>query len=505
MLPVVQPGTTDLTVGEREPERVNEMKSGARGETRSPGIAGIPVNFGADERHVERHGGIITVMLRKIAVTAVIALAVFVVSVGATRSRGVRRPPATAPVPGGPTFSNEVVRIFQDNCQGCHHPGDIAPFSLMTYNEAKPWANSIKLMTQLRKMPPWKPVNGCGTFADERVLSQDEINTIAKWVDNGAPEGDRSSMPSPLNFDGGWTLGLPDLIFANPDPYTAPAGADVYRCFVMPKNEGGEKWVSAIDVKPGDRKSVHHVIAYLDTTGQSLTLDSADPAPGYTCFGGPGFDLSSDATLGGWAPGYRPTMLPEEVGFKLPANSRVVLQVHYNSHAGVPAADQTSIGIYLAKKQPSKQMHILPIVNQTFTIPPNDSNYRVDADFPLQVPVATHVWLIAPHMHLLGRQMRVEMKAPNQNAQCLINIDDWDFNWQGLYRYQEPVAVPAFSRLSLTAYYDNSLNNFRNPSAPPKPVSWGEMTTDEMCLAFLGVTIDAVKGDASWIPALPAR
>ena len=450
----------------------------------------------------------IAVMLRKILLTASIALAVFAVFVGATRPRGVRKPPAVAPVPGAPTFSSEVVRIFQDNCQTCHHPGDIAPFSLMTYTEAMPWASAIRLMTTTRRMPPWKPTSGCGEFADKRGLTPEQIDTIAKWVDAGAPEGNPADLPAVRNFDGGWTLGQPSIVLANAEAYTAPATGDMYRCFTLATNQLTEKWVSAIDVRPGDRKSVHHVIAFLDARGDSVRLDEADPAPGYTCFGGPGFTPTQDATLGGWAPGYRPTMLPDTVGFKLPANSRVVLQVHYNSHNGQPQPDQTSIGIYFAEKTPAKQMYIVPIINDTFTIPPNASNYKVDAVFPLATPFPMHVWLVAPHMHLLGRTMRVEMKPLGQDAQCLINIDDWDFNWQGMYRYKDPVAVPTATRLSLTAYYDNSSENLRNPSSPPKPVSWGELTTDEMCLAFLGVTFDhenlqaGIKADASWIPPL---
>jgi hypothetical protein len=437
-------------------------------------------------------------MLRR---TALLALTASVLFLGATRSRSVRKPAA-------PTFSKEVVRIFQANCQTCHHPGDIAPFSLMTYQSAAPWASAIKLMTTTRRMPPWKPNSGCGEFADARVLSQEDIDTIAAWVDAGAPEGNPADLPQPLDFGSGWSLGQPDVVLSYPHEFTAPAGGDVYRCFPIPTNSTSDQWVSAIDTHPGDRKSVHHVIAFIDATGASARLDDDDPGPGYTCFGGPGFVPTADATLGGWAPGYRPTRLPETVAYKLPANSRVVLQVHYNSHNGQPQPDRTELGIYLHRSKPAKQMYVLPVVNDSFTIPPNAENYRVTAVFPLAVPFPVHIWFAAPHMHLLGRTMRVEMTPPGASPQCLINIDDWDFNWQGMYRYKEPVAVPLFSRLSLTATYDNSGNNFRNPNVPPKPVSWGEATTDEMCIAFLGVTFDnedltrGLKADATWIPPL---
>ena len=407
----------------------------------------------------------------------------------AGKSRAVRGPFA----PTGPTFSKEVVRIFQEHCQTCHHEGDIAPFSLVTYEEAKPWASMIRIMTSTRQMPPWKPVDGCGDFRDERKLSQDEIDIIAKWVTSGAPEGNRAELPAPLDFGSGWVKGQPDMVLKNAEGFTPPAGKDTYRCFTLPTNLTSYAYVSAVDTHPGDRTTVHHVISFIDTTGESLRLDEAEAGPGYTCFGGPGFSTAS--TLGGWAPGSRPLELPEGVGFELPAGSRVVLQVHYHPHGDEhgheqPKADQTEIGIYLMKSAPQKLMRILPIINQSFTIPPNDPSYAVTAQWPIPVPVPLKLWLIAPHMHLLGRDMTVEMTLPNGTKQCLIKIDDWDFNWQGAYRYASPIDIPAGARLGLVAHYDNSSSNPLNPNDPPKPVSWGEATTDEMCIAFVGVTVE---------------
>jgi hypothetical protein len=199
------------------------------------------------------------------------------------------------------------------------------------------------------------------------------------------------------------------------------------------------------------------------------------------------------------------------VAFKLPANSRVVLQVHYHPHNGAPQPDQTQIAVYYATKPVSQVMRIVPMINQTFTIPPGDANYRVTAGIapaPFQntpLPVPVHLWMVAPHMHLLGRKMHVNATMPNGASECLINIDDWDFNWQGQYRYAHSMALPAGTKLSVEAFYDNSTGNARNPNDPPKPVSWGEQTTDEMCIAFLGVTLDSENllqgkaADASWI------
>jgi hypothetical protein len=233
---------------------------------------------------------------------------------------------------------------------------------------------------------------------------------------------------------------------------------------------------------------VHHVIAYLDTTGASVALDQKEAGPGYTCFGGPGFD--NPGTLGGWAPGARPIALPSEVALSLPANARIVLQVHYHPHHGTPLPDQTAIGIYFAKEKPNQQLRIIPIINQDFTIPPGDPAYRVDAAWPIDTPFPLHIWLVAPHMHLLGKTMKVQASLPNGDTRCLMNVDDWDFHWQGIYRFRDPVAIPTGSQLKLTATYDNSADNPRNPNFPPKAVSWGEQTTDEMCIAFLGITVD---------------
>jgi hypothetical protein len=416
----------------------------------------------------------------------ILTLVILLVSLPvAARERAVRHPARAQ----SPTFSNEVVRIFQQHCQNCHREGDIAPFPLVTYADAKPRAALIKFMIETKKMPPWKPAEGCGDFKDERRLTDAEISTISKWVAAGAPEGNRADLPPAREFPTDWILGQPDLVLANAEPYTPPAGTDTYRCFTIPTNTTAMKYVKAIDTRPGDRETVHHVLSFIDTTGASAALDEQDPGPGYTCFGGPGFNLTG--TLGGWAPGSRPLELPAGTGFELPANARVVLQVHYHPHHGDPEPDQTQVAVYFADEKPAKIMRIVPIANTTFTIPPNDPNYRVEAELPIRVPFPLKLWFIAPHMHLLGRKMRVEMTPLNSDqSQCLIDIPDWDFNWQGSYAYENPVDIPAGARLSLTAYYDNSVNNPRNPNNPPKPVSWGEATTDEMCLAFLGVTIE---------------
>jgi hypothetical protein len=416
----------------------------------------------------------------------VLAAAIVFALVSAGRRRTVVPPPA----PVGPTFNKEVVRIFQANCQSCHHDGDIAPFSLMTYGDAAQRAMDIRLMVRTHQMPPWKPTTGVGDFAAARVLTQQEIDTISQWAANGAPEGNPTDLPEPLQFNSNWSIGQPDAVFGEATAFTPPPGRDTYRCFSIPSNVTSDRYVAGIDVKPGDRQTVHHVIAFLDTNGATTNFGGKDGAPGYDCFGNAGFEPTDPqaAALGGWAPGARPSLLPEGVSMKLPANARIVLQVHYHPHGDAPQPDKTQIGVYYSKTKPKKLLQIVPLIQRTFTIPPNNSNYKVSVSYP--IIAQAHVVFIAPHMHLLGRKMHVQTTSLNGVVNPLIDIQDWDFNWQGQYQYKEPVALPYLGSLSLEAFYDNSDGNFRNPNNPPKAVSWGEATTDEMCIAFLGVTLD---------------
>jgi hypothetical protein len=395
------------------------------------------------------------------------------------------------------TYNRDVSRILQAKCQQCHRAGDIAPFALDSYEAAVDYRDDIKRVVYEGAMPPWKPVAGHGDFKGNFSLTEEERNTIIGWIDTGFEKGDDADAPEPVAPKGDWVLGEPDLVVKMPEAYQPPRGRDMYRCFVLPTDYAETRYVSTVDILPGDRRSVHHVILYLDTTGEAEKLDANEEGPGYTCFGGPGTPvnltnivqlLANGISLGGWAPGARPSPLPSGVAMLLPSKARIVMQVHYYTRSGV-SPDQTRVGLYFSKDKVQKRLIWLPVLQTRMEIPPGAESHEVKAEYLIPPLLDSHVVNIFPHMHLLGTKISAEIVRGGQ-VTPLILIDKWDFNWQGPYSYVEPVAAPALSRLRLTCTYNNSESNPRNPSNPLKTVRWGEGTEDEMCLAFMGLTWD---------------
>lgn len=380
------------------------------------------------------------------------------------------------------TYSEHIAPILQKQCQACHRQGEVAPFTLADYSDAKAWATEIAEYTQARLMPPWKPAPGYGNFKNERRLTDTEIEMIARWAESGAPAGDLDAVPPAPEFHEGWALGEPDWIAEMPVEYEiAPEGEDEYRQFIIPTNFETDMYVQAVDVQPGNRKTVHHVIAYLDVNGEARKLDAQDPKPGYVTEGtGPGFD--SSGTVGGWAPGVTPVVLPEGVGYLLPKGVDIVMQVHYY-RTGHLERDRTRLGLYFSKTEKTAKLHIGDATNSKFVVPGGAEWYTVTADENFK----KDVYLLAamPHMHLIGRDMRMVATTPEGIKHDLIWVQDWDFNWQDVYHYQEPLFLPAGTRVDLVAHFDNSAANPVNPNDPPVPVGWGEKTTDEMCIGFL--------------------
>ena len=388
------------------------------------------------------------------------------------------------------TWSRDVAPIVQQHCQGCHRAGDIGPFALETYGEAYRERRKILRAVEQRKMPPWKPVPGFGDFQSVRRLGDTEVALIRDWVASGAEEGDPRDLPPPRRWPDTWSLGAPDTALGPDKAFeVVPSDRDLYRCFVIPTSFAEDRYVSAVEFVPGNRKIVHHVLTYIDTTGESARLDDAEPGQGYTCFGGPGFRPAGG--LGGWAPGARPQTNPDGVGVLLPAGARVVMQVHYHHRGAAAERDRTQIGLHFARKPVDQRVRSIPILNRGFVIPAGAPRHEVRASFTVPANQNLHALGISPHMHLLGREMTVSATYPDGTVRPLIRIDDWDFHWQGGYDYVEPVPLPGGTRVDLVAVFDNSAGNRRNPSKPPREVRWGEGTTDEMCIAFLRVTVDS--------------
>ncbi len=380
------------------------------------------------------------------------------------------------------TYSEHIAPILQKQCQTCHRQGEVAPFSLTDYREAKAWATEIAEYTKARLMPPWKPAHGYGAFKNERRLTDKEIQMITAWAKAGASAGDLSTVPPNPKFHNGWALGEPDHIVEMPVEYEIePEGEDEYRHFIIPTNFDTDIYVQAVDVQPGNRKTVHHVIAYLDTEGQGRKLAAQDPKPGYVTEGtGPGIDVAG--TLGGWAPGVTPSVLPEGVGYLLPKGADIVLQVHYY-RTGHTERDQSRMGLYFSKTAKTVPLQIGSAINDKFMIPAGEAKYAVHAS--RRVKKDSYLLATMPHMHLLGRDMRIIAKPPTGASIDLIWIQDWDFNWQDIYHYRKPIFLPAGTQVSLVAHFDNSASNSANPHDPPIPVGWGDKTTDEMCIGFI--------------------
>ncbi|WP_406700617.1 redoxin domain-containing protein [Singulisphaera sp. Ch08] len=393
--------------------------------------------------------------------------------------------PKPIPTVTAPTYAGEVASILQKNCQECHRRGQVGPFSLETYEQARKRASDIATIAEERKMPPWKPDPHVGPgLKNDRSLSTDEIATLTAWAEAGAPLGDPERVPPSPNFPEDWALGTPDLVLALDEDFSIPAdGDDIYRCFVLPTNLPKDVYVSAIEYRPGNRRVVHHMLGYVDVSGEGRKKDKAEPGQGYSCFSGPGIEIDGD--MGGWAPGNEPSHLPEGLGRSLPSRADVVVQIHYHP-SGKPETDRSRIGLHFSKKPVRQILHWNAAIKFDLKIPANDRNFKAEAAWP--VPVDLQAWAVTPHMHLLGKNMSMSLKFPDGRIQELIKIGDWDFGWQNSYFFKEPITLPKGTVLKVVAHFDNSADNPRNPNHPPKDVAWGEATTDEMCIGFIAVT-----------------
>jgi hypothetical protein len=383
-----------------------------------------------------------------------------------------------------PTFNQDVAPILYEHCASCHRPGEVAPFALLSYADAAKRAGLIAAVTERRFMPPWPPEPGYGEFAHERRLSDAQIRTLKEWAAAGAPEGPGSPPPTP-RFAEGWQGGEPDVVLKMPESYQVPAdGPDRFICFVLPAPFDRDVYVGGAEFRPGNARVVHHALVMLDDSGRARARAQVNGGSSYPCFGGGGIAVSG--MLFGWAPGSMP--MPAEPGISrlVPKGTDIVVQIHYHP-SGKPEVDQSLLGLKFGDA-PTKGVATLLLVNTNIYIPAGATDHRVKAATVL--PQDAELFGVFPHAHYLGKEMKIHAHLPDGTTQPLIYIKDWDFNWQGQYRYKRPVKLPKGTRIELEYSYDNSAANPQNPSNPPRPVRWGEQTTDEMAVAFFGVLLE---------------
>jgi hypothetical protein len=388
--------------------------------------------------------------------------------------------------PKNVNYAEHVAPILNAHCTSCHHEGAVAPFTLVGYEAAKKQSANITSATGGKRMPPWKAVHGYGDFKDENMLSQYELSILKSWSESGAKRGDPKKEPKPQVFTTDWDLGKPDITLTASKAYKlAPEGADVYRNFVFDLKNSDPIYVTAMDVKPGNRKIVHHVIGFLDAGGRSVKLaeQNNDGQEGYTSSGG-GIGTIPSGSLGGWAPGVTVRKTPPGTAFLVKPGTKIVMQVHYHKD-GKEELDQTKLGLYTTKVKPEKEVDIFWCANPMFRIPAGADNHRVS--WKETIPGDATIYSVMPHMHLLGKSMKAKLIKDDGTEVPLVFVDKWDFNWQLVYALKEPMRVKRGWKIAVEAFYDNSVSN---PNKTGGDVRWGEQTTDEMALLVVGYSSD---------------
>ena len=370
-----------------------------------------------------------------------------------------------------PTFARDVAPIFYAKCVECHRPTMFAPMSLVKYDDARPWARSIRNRVATRTMPPWGADPAHGVFKNDPRLSDKEIATILAWVDGGAPKGDNKDMPKLPEFVDGWTIGKPDAVFEMKEPFAIPAtGTIEYQYIRIPTGITEDKWLAAIEIKPEARAHVHHVIAFTVPAGSPVTEAGAL---------GPG-------NIGGVTPNKPGVIFDPGVGRMLNGNSDIVLQMHYTTN-GQATTDRTQVGLRFLKEPPQWQQRGGSVLQPRFVIPAGAPNHEVRGSRVLQAD--TILTSLTPHMHMRGKDMTYTAKYPDGRTEVLLSVPRYDFNWQITYQLKEAKRLPKGTEIEVVAHYDNSPQNKFNPD-PTKDVRWGDQTWEEMMIGFWGTVVE---------------
>ncbi|MCO8125175.1 redoxin domain-containing protein [Stieleria sp. TO1_6] len=390
---------------------------------------------------------------------------------------------------GSVTYTRDIAPIIQANCVCCHRPNQSGPFELLTYEDVSGHARQIIEVTQSGFMPPWKPSTVYPRFQDEQRLTKHELDLLSTWVEMGKPQGDPADLPASPAVETGWRLGEPDKVLEMSEVFPIPAsGPDIRQYFVIPTRLTENRLISAVDFQPGTPQAVHHASFFLDGRRVGRHLDEADPSPGYSGFGGPQFE--SQGTLSSWFPGMAARPLPDGMGRWIPRGADIVAEIHYVC-TGKPERDRSKIGIYYAKRSARQVVVELQVGEKRLEILAGEKRHLETADYTL--PVDTTLLDIVPHMHVLGREIKVLATQPDGAVKPLLWIKDWDFNWQGQYAYAEPVELPKGTKISVQAWYDNSSDNPLNPNSPPRTVYWGSDSTDEMLICNFQCTCKTMQ------------
>ena len=405
-----------------------------------------------------------------------------------------------------PTFYKDVLPVLQKNCQTCHRPGEAAPMAFLSYDEARPWAKAIKTAVVTRKMPPWYADSHYGKFSNDRSLSQAEMDTLVAWADTGAQAGNPKDAPKPTEWVEGWRIGKPDMVLSMPVAFNVPASGTIdYQYIIVPTGFTEDKFVQMAEARPGDRTAVHHIIAFIREPGNPWLKDAKVGVPFVPREmerqadgrgnaqrreggGGGGVGFGGDF-LAGYAPGTLPDVLKPGQAKLVKAGSDIVLQMHYTAN-GKASSDISKVGIVFATEKPTERVLTLAAANPQFASPPGDSNYRVDAKITLQDD-STLIDLL-PHMHFRGKDFEYRVTYPSGEKETLLNVPNYDFNWQLTYELSQPKLLPKGTVIECTAHFDNSVNNKYNPDAT-KEVHWGEQTWEEMMIGFFDVSVPMNK------------
>jgi tetratricopeptide (TPR) repeat protein/mono/diheme cytochrome c family protein len=382
------------------------------------------------------------------------------------------------PQAGRVTFNRDIAPILFEECAGCHRPHTAAPFSLLNYQDARPLAQRIAAVTATGFMPPWLPEPGYVEYADARTLSNEQIALIRRWVEEGAEEGDPEDLPPIPDWTEGWQLGSPDLVIEMPVSFELPpGGADVFRNFVIPIPVTSARYVRAVELRPESPRAVHHAVMMVDRSPASRRLDELDPAPGYESHFHSGSAENPGGFFLGWTPGKVPHPGTEEMSWRLEEGTDFVVQLHMRP-TGHPERVSASVGFYFAEQPPVRTPALIALSSRTIDISPGQKDYTISESYVL--PVDVEVYSLYPHAHYLGKHLEGFAILPDGTKQWLLQILDWDFDWQDEYRLLSPITLPKGSTIRMRFIYDNSSTNPRNPNRPPKRVVFGRNSTDEM-------------------------